>query len=137
MLDAIGKPPAGVLEGSITMFGNHKQCLDIRAPDDEEDFDEDEESGPPKFKEFFRGQYCVLELKPWLPKKPHYYGFVERIESLKRPAGDDSVFAELSELAIFLHFVAFRIDLCLPSICTRDDIQRVANFRKCQILSLP
>ncbi|KAI1303195.1 Nose resistant to fluoxetine protein 6 [Halotydeus destructor] len=128
MLDAIGKPPSGILEGSITMFGNHQQCLGIRAPDDEDDFDEDEDAGPPKFKEFFRGQYCVLELKPWLPKKPHFYGFTERIASLQRKEGDDSVFSELSELAIFLHFVSFRLDLCLPSICSREDIQRVANF---------
>jgi hypothetical protein len=27
-----------------------------------------------------------------------------------------------------LHFLAFRFDLCVPSICQREDIQRVANF---------
>lgn len=92
VLDAIGKPPSGLLEGAITMFGNHEECLKIRAPDDEDDFDEDEENAvKPKFKEFFRGQYCVLELKPWLPPKPHYYGFVERIQSLKRDPDDEGV----------------------------------------------
>lgn len=94
MLDAIGKPAPGMLEGSLTIFGNQRQCLSIRAPDDEDDFDEDSEGGspsPPKFKEFFRGKYCILELKPWLPPKPRFYGFSEKIKSLERDPADDSV----------------------------------------------
>ena len=91
VLDAIGKPTAGVLEGSITMFGNHRQCLNIRAPDDEDDFEDEEEGNVPKFKEFFRGKYCILELKPWLPPKPRFYGMTSKIDILKREPGDDSV----------------------------------------------
>lgn len=101
VLDAIGKPPSGLLQGAITMFGNHDECLKIRAPDDEDDFDEDDDAPvKPKFKEFFRGQYCVLELKPWLPPKPHYYGLAERIESLKRDGDEEGV--------SFFHFSIFR-----------------------------
>lgn len=128
VLDAIGKPPAGMMQGAITIFGNHKQCLDIRAPDDEDDFEDSDSDAPPKFKEFFRGKYCVLELKPWLPPKPKYYGFSSHIESLKRDPNDDTIFNTVSEVAIFLHFVSMRFDLCVPSLCTREDIQRVANF---------
>lgn len=129
VLDAIGKPPGGILEGAITMFGNHKQCLDVRAPDDEDDFDEDEDlTGPRKVKEFFRGKYCALEIKPWLPPKPRFYGFSSKIESLRRDPTDDSLFAELSELAIFMHLAPLRFDLCVPSLCTREDLQRVSSF---------
>ena len=118
-----------MLQGAITIFGNHKQCLDIRAPDEEDDFDEENESEePPKFKEFFRGKYCILELKPWLPPKPRFYGFNSQIESLRRDPNDESVFKTISEVAIFLHFVSPRFDLCVPSLCSREDIQRVANF---------
>lgn len=73
------------------MFGNHQECLKIRAPDDEDDFEDEEEGVKPKFKEFFRGKYCLLELKPWLPKKPHFYGFVEKVKSLEREPDDDTV----------------------------------------------
>jgi len=135
MFDAMGKPGAGMLEGSLTMFGNHRQCLDIRAPDDEDDFEEDvsidEATGKPKFKEFFRGQYCMLELKPWLPKKPRFYGLEggrSAIKALTRDPNDDTVFADMAKYASFLHFVAIRFDLCVPSICQREDLQRVANF---------
>ena len=117
------------MQGAITIFGNHKQCLDIRAPDEEDDFEDDvDPAEPPKFKEFFRGKYCILELKPWLPPKPRFYGFNSRIESLKRDPSDDSVFQTMSEVAIFLHFISLRFDLCVPSLCSREDIQRVANF---------
>lgn len=133
MLDAIGKPPGGILEGAITMFGNHKQCLDVRAPDDEDDFEDDSEevsetAAKKKMKEFFRGQYCSLEIKPWLPPKPRFYGFSSKIESLKRDTSDDSLFGELSELAIFMHLAPLRFDLCVPSLCTREDLQRVSSF---------
>lgn len=133
VLDAIGKPPAGMMQGAVTIFGNHKQCLDIRAPDeeDEDEFEDEEgsgEAGPKPFKEFFRGKYCVLELKPWLPPKPHFYGFNTKIKSLEREPGDDSVFQTMSEVALFLHFISLRFDLCVPSLCSREDIQRVANF---------
>jgi len=105
MFDAMGKPGAGMLEGSLTMFGNHRQCLDIRAPDDEDDFEDDvsidEATGKPKFKEFFRGQYCMLELKPWLPEKPRFYGLEggrSAIKALERDPNDDTVSATVKDI---------------------------------------
>lgn len=99
VLDAIGKPAAGIMEGAVTMFGNHRQCMKIRAyEDDEEEFDDldDEDRATaaesrPERKEFFRGKYCVLEFKPYLPQKPAFYGFNTRLKALQRPADDDTV----------------------------------------------
>ncbi|KAK4337394.1 hypothetical protein RND71_043341 [Anisodus tanguticus] len=48
VLDAIGKPTAGVLDGAITMFGNYHQCLNIRAYDDDEELDDFFDSDEPK-----------------------------------------------------------------------------------------
>ena len=125
MLDAIGKPSAGILEGSLTLFGNYKQCLDVRAPD------EDEIELADEFREYFRGQYCVLQLKPALPGRPHFYSLNSTIQSLLRSSYkyyERNVYDELAELAMAFHFVSIRADLCLPSRCSRDDIQRVADF---------
>lgn len=33
-------------------------------------------------------------------------------------------------MAIFFHFINFRMDLCVPSTCTREDMQRVTSFCK-------
>lgn len=127
MLDAIGKPSAGILEGSLTLFGNYKQCLSVRAPD------EDEIELVDEFREYFRGQYCVLQMKPYLPKKAPFYSLNSTIKSLLRKSYkyyEKNVYDDLSELAMAFNFVSIRADMCVPSLCSRDDIQRVADFRK-------
>ena len=74
MLDAIGKPPSGIFEGVVSMFGNYDQCLKLRVYHDDEEGTDALYSDPDEQKEFFRGQYCVAEFKPWLSKKPRFYG---------------------------------------------------------------
>jgi hypothetical protein len=126
MLDAIGKPSAGLLEGSLTLFGNYKQCLAVRAPDEDEI-----EIADGEFREYFRGQYCVLQIKPPLASKPHFYSLNSTLVSLLRKSYkqyERTLYDELSELAMAFHFVNIRADLCVPSLCSRDDIQRVADF---------
>lgn len=127
MLDATGKPSAGVFEGSLTMFGNYRQCLAVRAPD------EDEIEITEQFEEYFRGQFCMLHLKPWMPPKRAFYHLNASIESLARPPGsfkyyEKSLYDELAEIAIAFNFVDIRMDLCVPSTCTLADIQRVAEL---------
>lgn len=47
-----------MLDGAITMFGNYRQCMAIRAYEDDEElddfFDTDEPKKPVEKKEFFR-----------------------------------------------------------------------------------
>lgn len=127
MLDATGKPAAGILEGSLTLFGNYRQCLDVQAPD------EDEIELVDEFREYFRGQYCVLQMKPYLPERKPFYSLNSTIEGLMRKSYkyyEKNVYDELAELAMAFNFVHIRADLCVPSLCSRDDIQRVADFRK-------
>lgn len=125
MLDATGKPSAGVFEGALTMFGNYRQCLNIRAPD------EDEIEITDQFEEYFRGQFCVLHLKPWLPAKPKYYHMNTSVEALLRrnyKYYEKTLYDELAEIAIAFQFIDIRMDLCVPSTCTLADIQRVADL---------
>ncbi|KAG9509995.1 Nose resistant to fluoxetine protein 6 [Fragariocoptes setiger] len=128
MLDAFGKPSAGLLEGSMTLFGNYRQCLKVRAPDD----DEMEEEGTGEFKELFRGKYCVAQLKPWLPEKQRFYNLNTKIKALMSYENTEpwtkSAFDELSELAINFNFVNIRMDLCVPSLCQVEDMQRILNY---------
>ena len=67
---------------------------DEEKEDNEEVEDEDQDENNPKvknLKEFFRGQYCVAEFKPWLPKKPAFYGMNTKIKTLLRDETDESV----------------------------------------------
>lgn len=130
MLDAAGKPVAGLLEGSMTMFGNYRQCLKIRAPDD----DEIELTG--EFHEYFRGKYCIIQAKPWLPEKSRFYNLNTKLKSLMQPAEDEeppqwwdrTVFEELNEWLLAFNFVDIRYDICVPSQCSREDIQKAVNY---------
>jgi hypothetical protein len=126
MLDASGKPIAGLLEGSMTMFGNHRQCLKVRAPDD----DEIEFAG--EFREYFRGKYCVIQAKPWLPEKERFYNLNTKLKSLMGESEnewyDRTIFEELNEWLLAFNFVNIRYDLCVPSVCSREDIQKAINY---------
>lgn len=127
MLDATGKPAAGILEGSLTLFGNYHECLSVRAPD------EDEIELVDEFREYFRGQYCVLQMKPYLPAKKPFYSLNSTIDNLMRNSYkyyEKNVYDDLAELAMAFNFVNIRADLCVPSLCSRDDIQRVADYCK-------
>lgn len=151
MLDASGKPIAGLLEGSLTLFGNYRECLKIRAPDD------DEMAFTGKFQEHFRGKYCIIQAKPWLPEKESpYYNLNTKIKGLVAPkeeeemaigdseAGiaegsedattsdsatyDQNIFDELSEWMMAFNFINIRYDLCIPSTCSRMDIQKIMSY---------
>lgn len=125
MLDATGKPTSGIFQGSLTMFGNYRQCLSIRAPD------EDEIEITDQFEEYFRGQFCVIHLKPWMPIKKPFYHLNSTIESLLRKNYkyyEKTLYDELAEIAIAFNFIDIRMDLCVPSTCTIADIQRVAEL---------
>ena len=125
MLDATGKPTAGIFEGSLTMFGNYRQCLAIRAPD------EDEIEITEQFEEYFRGQFCVIHLRPWMPAKRPFYHLNSTIEPLLRRGYkyyEKTLYDELAEIAVAFNFLDIRMDLCVPSTCTVADIQRVAEL---------
>lgn len=127
MLDATGKPVAGMLEGSMTLFGNYRECLNVRAPDD----DETEYAG--EFKEHFRGKYCIIQAKPRLPKKDRFYSLNTKLRALvegaeENPWYEKTTFDELNEWLLGFNFLNLRVDLCIPSLCSREDIQKVLRF---------
>jgi len=137
MLDASGKPVAGMLAGSLTMFGNYRQCVKLRAPDD----DEIEFAG--SFREYFRGKYCIIQAKPWLPKKSRFYNLNAKLAALQAASEQDAadeaggapgqwyertLFDELADWALSFNYVDMRFDLCVPSLCKREDIQKVINY---------
>ena len=52
MADAFGKPPSGILDGTLTDFGSFEECLEIqRGPSDDGNF------GP------FSGKFCIADIR--------------------------------------------------------------------------
>lgn len=59
VVDALGKPSAGILEGTATAMGDYDECLEIAVP-------KNTRSPPPvpyaKEDLDFMGQYCVIQI---------------------------------------------------------------------------
>ncbi|XP_064458369.1 nose resistant to fluoxetine protein 6-like [Ornithodoros turicata] len=117
MLDSTGKAPDGVFYGSLTAFGDMDECLSVRAT-------HRKYSG--KIEKYFHGQYCAADVRPILPPKPPHYkpktflkNLTDEVPLYKNLLGDISV--------AYFYFAQIRLGLCMPSTCTRDDIQTLAD----------
>lgn len=113
MVDASGRIPSGLLEGSLSDLGNMDECFMIQ--------NIDEYSG----KEVFRGQHCAINAVPVLPKKPFQVTFGSNVLDLSNYTAKDSVFMDFSKKAPFFYRVLIRIGVCIPSTCTRKDLETV------------
>lgn len=58
VLDASGKFPEGILDGTFTSLGAYDECLDIKLTDLRNSTDA------------AKGQYCAVNILPLLPPKP-------------------------------------------------------------------
>lgn len=56
MLDSSGKPPSGILSGTLTDFGAFEECLDVSVTPADSGSLSDR-------KEDFRGQYCLMDIR--------------------------------------------------------------------------
>ncbi|CAL1295116.1 unnamed protein product, partial [Larinioides sclopetarius] len=121
MIDAFGKPPAGMLQGTVTSFGAYDECVNIIAMSDAR------KKIPSQ--QYFRGKYCTVEIKPPLPPKPQYYTMYEPVSILANFSnGDDNVIRQAAKQAHAFYFLTYRMDICVPSTCTQDDVDNMAQF---------
>lgn len=112
MLDASGKLPSGVLEGTLADLGSFDQCLELNQ-------DAANTNGIS-----FTGQYCLLDTRPAFDQNiPFGTGPPPGIKSSDL-IWDDS-------LRLFWatnHLLAFRYGACIPSTCSRSDFEQLVNF---------
>ncbi|KAH9360877.1 hypothetical protein HPB48_008153 [Haemaphysalis longicornis] len=130
----MGRPPAGIFEGTITDFGSFDQCLEVRHRDSWGD-------------ESFRGQYCSLFLKPNIDtSRPVSFLRNSRRQPLSGSLARSRT-QNLSRIMKSVWFPGFRLGICVPSVCSRNDIDaliksvakslhRVKNDFSCVILDL-
>ncbi|XP_067126507.1 nose resistant to fluoxetine protein 6-like [Centruroides vittatus] len=113
MGDAWGKPPGGMLTGSIAAFGSYKECLDIEAI----------ENGKLRF----RGKYCLYDFRPLVPPKPKFYTHKSIVPELKNLSLSGTVQGENAKLAHYFYFLSMRFGVCFPSTCTNNDILNICS----------
>ncbi|XP_013785865.1 nose resistant to fluoxetine protein 6-like [Limulus polyphemus] len=115
MLDASGKIPSGIAEGTTTTFGAYDLCLGIIA------------NNKRTKKVDFRGKYCLLEILSPFPTTP------------LDPRLQDTILGDFARSAHLLQGRSNRIGLCVPSTCTHQDVDKVAHvaFQDALHVSVP
>ncbi|GFT96059.1 NRF domain-containing protein [Nephila pilipes] len=78
MLDASTKFPSGILDGTLSDFGDYDECINIVKEDN-------------KKRVQFTGQYCVVEASPLLPSMPHRVQFKTVVLDVSNFSQPDSV----------------------------------------------
>lgn len=113
LIDLSGKLPEGILSGTLSSLGVYDECLKLEVPTDDNSAID------------FRGQYCAIDIKPFLPpRKDRSYTFEPR-PKLVRELGFLNDLALLKQMRYF-HFLNYRFGLCMPSTCTKEDINSLA-----------
>ncbi|GFT13897.1 nose resistant to fluoxetine protein 6, partial [Nephila pilipes] len=115
-VDSSSKMVDGILSGSMTFLGIYDQCLNTTVPH-------------PKMKEkvLFRGQYCLTEIRSPLPRKSRRYNLYDQVDELRNFSGTDVV-KFLSTRAHFHYILPFRAGLCVPSGCTKNDLNQLLSI---------
>lgn len=112
MLDASGKLPSGVLEGTLADLGSFDQCLEL------------DQKAAQAHEITFTGQYCMLDTRP---------AFDQNIPFGSPPPPGIKSTDLIWDMSLRLfwatnHLLAFRYGACIPSTCSRDDFEQLANF---------
>ena len=66
VLDASGKVPEGILSGTLSSLGAYDECLETKLGGGSHDVSGDSSSSS----RIVTGQYCSIDIKPFLPPKP-------------------------------------------------------------------
>lgn len=116
VLDSNGYLPSGLLSGTFTALGNYDQCLSIHSSD----YD-------------IGGKYCLLKIRPTLPKKKKVIPFKDRIINLNNSLLNikwiDEIFVKNLH---YFYYYYIMIGICVPSTCDESDIKIIAE--KCKQL---
>lgn len=116
MIDSWGKfPMSGVLEGTLTDFGDFDECISVVPPT----------MLPP--------QYCTVEARPLLPPRPRFHNLVHPLHhfyNLTSIASSSPVGPLFLQNVHYFYYIMFRVGLCLPSECTRDELNNFISSGK-------
>jgi hypothetical protein len=117
MYNTWGKfPPTGILEGTVTDFGDYDQCLAIEP---------NEVIG--------KSQYCLIDISLPLPKPmPIHQNFFHNVNVLPQfvNTSKSNVFVKLSKDASFFYWIFIRRGICTPNKCTQSDIKLLTEKSK-------
>ncbi|KFM61611.1 hypothetical protein X975_19597, partial [Stegodyphus mimosarum] len=121
MVDATGKPPSGVFQGTSMSLGDFDECVDVTVG-------RRNKSTLVLEEEFFHGKYCTVECK--LPK-----GITDAIDEYENAPAMNRSRTKIAKSKTFLNMLlkygqylkiaAFRFGVCIPSTCDVEDLSSI------------
>ncbi|KAL1440572.1 hypothetical protein MTO96_001128 [Rhipicephalus appendiculatus] len=109
-MDASGKLPEGLLEGRMASIGSYDECLDLIAEY--------------KTQELYRGKYCTVFLSSGHNVQEMFNNETDASAHLS------TLLRHPKRMTRIVYRVSpqsrkFRLGVCVPSVCTLDDVQNV------------
>ncbi|XP_065290562.1 O-acyltransferase like protein-like [Dermacentor albipictus] len=110
LMDASGKLPEGLLEGRMASIGSYDECLDLIAEY--------------KTQELYRGKYCTVFLSSGHNVQEMFNNETDASAHLS------TLLRHPKRMTRIVYRVSpesrkFRLGVCVPSVCTLDDVQNV------------
>jgi hypothetical protein len=106
--------PTGLLEGTISDFGEYEECLNIKVT----------EWGPL----ILRGKYCMALISRPIPPKPENLTFHKPILDVSQTQLKNTIWELVAENINLLYLnKGFRAGFCIPSTCSAEEIQTIAD----------
>lgn len=111
LLDSIGRPPSGILDVTMSDYGDYDQCLEVVSLTRSGDED-------------FRGQHCNIQVE-----HPHIPALTKHaIARLPQILKEDSVYKDVLLTYTRLQTsIAVRVGICVPSTCSKEDVFKMLN----------
>ncbi|CAN7993124.1 unnamed protein product, partial [Ixodes hexagonus] len=110
VLDAIGRPPPGMMTGRVADYGAYDQCLAVRHPQNA-----------------FQGKYCMIHMRGSGKLGPTFTRLVNKyLDHIHfEYVGNPSQISEATELRGLFPF--FKLGSCIPSACRKEDLQLILD----------
>ncbi|GFU45828.1 nose resistant to fluoxetine protein 6 [Nephila pilipes] len=109
MLDASGKIPNGMFKGSLNSLGDYDECIETDVPG------------------HFRGQYCLLDIVPPLPKRRRFVPSETIIKEFVNVTDPESAIGKFITFGNHYYHLNFRTSVCVPSTCNGEEIQKISQ----------
>ncbi|GIY40875.1 nose resistant to fluoxetine protein 6 [Caerostris extrusa] len=123
VVDATGKPPSGLFQGTSVALGDFDECINVRVG-------KNAKPPEPGQREYFHGKYCTVECK--MPKgisdaMQEYEDASPGKKSNTSMANSKTFLRVLMKYGPFLKLAAFRLGVCIPSTCEVEDLSSITS----------
>lgn len=106
-------PPSGLFDGNFHDTGSYKGCLNLKLAG---------------ITETSHTSYCTLSFRPVLVSRPKYHNiYRQESQKLINLFSETDPFHKIAEKAQYYHYLYVKTAVCVPSSCSAEDVQSIAN----------